>query len=758
MKHTADYFRDEVRNGFYVPTAIKQAWAVELDILEEIDRICTKYEIQYYADWGTFLGAVRHGGFVPWDDDIDICMKRDDYNRFRKAVQKELPDKFAVYDFETKKDHWLFLARVVNNTRICFDEEHLKKYYNFPWLAGVDIFLLDYLYKDEISEQKRDKEVLKLIALADGIREGKIERDLIFSHIRQIEAQYNVKLSECHDNITMAVSLYGLAQQQMARVLSDESDMVGQIFPWILKGVKGLPKKYYEKAIRLPFEDTTIPVPAYYNEVLSARYWSYLNIYKVWDGHDYPFFETQIKEMERLNGAPFPAFAFDEDMLKRPAPDTRRALKKIAADYLDKLRGLFPEAEMLLCEGRMSDLEHTLIRAQQIAFDVGTLIEQSRDGECESTKAAVGVLETFCEAVYQEFQDIVNGLEKKTLPLFEEALDKVSEVLHKNIIDRREVLFLPVGPREYKGFEDLYARLSANQDTDVYVVPLPLMFKDAYGRVVMTDDEIDAAVHLDEYPDGIKYADWKCYDISQHCPDIVYIQNPYDGQNPCLTVPPVFYAAYIRKYTKQLIYIPFAKTAEFDIMDINDLYNMKHYVTSPGVIYADQVIVQSENIKEQYIRRLTNFAGQDTEAVWRRKVLSADSSVMGVESKSSHKMKRLLYCIGANEMSEHMNCFVNSVKERIRTLEANNEKFCVSIVIYPADRTQWEAVNKELADTFFDVVDTSLLINGFDMKTFFHADAGDFVSAYDAYYGSPSPLVPLFVALKKPVLISDYGL
>lgn len=91
MGHSIDFFKDEIRNGFYIPTAIKQAWAADLDVLAENDRICKKHDIKYFADWGTFLGAVRHGGYVPWDDDLDICMLRDDYIKFRSVADEELP-------------------------------------------------------------------------------------------------------------------------------------------------------------------------------------------------------------------------------------------------------------------------------------------------------------------------------------------------------------------------------------------------------------------------------------------------------------------------------------------------------------------------------------------------------------------------------------------------------------------------------------------------------------------------------------------
>ena len=77
------YFEDEIRDGFYIPSMIKRSWAVALDVLSEVDRICQKYDIKYYAEWGTLLGAVRHAGFVPWDDDLDIAMQRNDYIKRR---------------------------------------------------------------------------------------------------------------------------------------------------------------------------------------------------------------------------------------------------------------------------------------------------------------------------------------------------------------------------------------------------------------------------------------------------------------------------------------------------------------------------------------------------------------------------------------------------------------------------------------------------------------------------------------------------
>ena len=90
MEFPKSYFEDEVRDGFYVPSMMKRAWAAQLEVLEDIEKICRKHNIHYQADYGTLIGAIRHGGFIPWDDDMDISMLRKDYDIFNKVALDEL--------------------------------------------------------------------------------------------------------------------------------------------------------------------------------------------------------------------------------------------------------------------------------------------------------------------------------------------------------------------------------------------------------------------------------------------------------------------------------------------------------------------------------------------------------------------------------------------------------------------------------------------------------------------------------------------
>ena len=111
------FFEDEVRDGFYVPALMKRSWAAQIEVLEAVARICKKHHIRWFADRGTLLGAVRHKGFIPWDDDLDICMLRDDYIRFNAVIRRELPKGFYIP--ESTVIGYLLLTRVCNEKSIC---------------------------------------------------------------------------------------------------------------------------------------------------------------------------------------------------------------------------------------------------------------------------------------------------------------------------------------------------------------------------------------------------------------------------------------------------------------------------------------------------------------------------------------------------------------------------------------------------------------------------------------------------------------
>ena len=90
------FFEHEIRDNFYVDATMKAVWAAEMEVLQRIAEVCDRHGIIWYAAYGTLLGAIRHEGFVPWDDDLDIWVMRSDYNRLIQILARELPEGYNV--------------------------------------------------------------------------------------------------------------------------------------------------------------------------------------------------------------------------------------------------------------------------------------------------------------------------------------------------------------------------------------------------------------------------------------------------------------------------------------------------------------------------------------------------------------------------------------------------------------------------------------------------------------------------------------
>ena len=123
MDYPHKYFEDEVREGFYIMGELKRVWAAQLKALEEIDKVCKRHNLKWFADCGTLLGTIRHKGYIPWDDDLDICMLRDDYEKFRIYAKEELPEGYAVLTLKEKGDpFYQYLMRITSGRQFKFDE------------------------------------------------------------------------------------------------------------------------------------------------------------------------------------------------------------------------------------------------------------------------------------------------------------------------------------------------------------------------------------------------------------------------------------------------------------------------------------------------------------------------------------------------------------------------------------------------------------------------------------------------------------
>lgn len=139
------YFLGETRDGFYIEPMMKCAWAAQLEVMCVIKQICEKYDIPYFAYYGTLLGTIRHKGFIPWDDDMDICMFRKDYQRFLEVAPRELTGEYHINSPYTQDEYTYVFSRILNASSISYDPSRLSQFHRCPYIVGVDIFPLDAL-------------------------------------------------------------------------------------------------------------------------------------------------------------------------------------------------------------------------------------------------------------------------------------------------------------------------------------------------------------------------------------------------------------------------------------------------------------------------------------------------------------------------------------------------------------------------------------------------------------------------------------
>ena len=305
------FFREEVRNGFYIPTMIKRYWAGQLQILSEIHKLCKKHNIKWFADYGTLLGAVRHGGYIPWDDDFDICMMRDDYERFFEIAKKEFPKEYIILLLRDYEEYDNALGRIVNCHSIDCSKDHMDMFSGCPYTVGVDIFPLDGMYRDEAKEKERVERLKRAVIAHDAVAMqndlGELAKNIELL-ILGVEKDNHVKLKR---GKKLKHELEKLIEKIYMECPVSEADKVALMPFYFMYGDHVYPKEFYNDAFDMKFENTTVKVPCCYDQKLSSDYGNYMEIRKGGGMHEYPAYVSQERALrKKLGNNPY-TYTFD---------------------------------------------------------------------------------------------------------------------------------------------------------------------------------------------------------------------------------------------------------------------------------------------------------------------------------------------------------------------------------------------------------------------------------------------------------------
>ena len=264
----------EIRDGFEISTEMKRVWAVEMELLKKLLEVCRKYNLRIWAEGGTLLGAVRHKGFIPWDDDIDMAMPREDYDKLQAIAKVEFKypfffqsgytDLFPNGQSKLRKDR----------TAAIIKADLFQKFHQGIF---IDIFPLDILPDD-------DEELKKFLLLRN---KEKNKLKLYCEHYFSLTNwKYNVKvLRNCYVINKIGFNNFFKRYDNFIKKYYPNKGERISIISWSDDRRYIRNRKWYDGTLFFHFEDILIPVPIGYHEILSKQYGDYMKPINVASQH-----------------------------------------------------------------------------------------------------------------------------------------------------------------------------------------------------------------------------------------------------------------------------------------------------------------------------------------------------------------------------------------------------------------------------------------------------------------------------------------
>lgn len=256
------FFEEEIRCDFLVTTKRKKIWAVEIDLLLEFDRVCKKYGLKYFLTAGSLLGAVRHGGFIPWDDDLDVIMPRTDYEKFL-TLKDEFAEPYFLQTPYTDEGYFCSYAKLRNSNTTGWNRGFAYQKINFGII--IDIFPLDNI---ELESAKENFERVKKLILDNSTYMRLSNPQILPKDVERI-AKYKLEYPDGGDPLERYEEI-----QRIARQFENQKESFVSI---ICCPVYGLNRCICEAAnfsesVDIDFEGFKMPVPSCYERVLEIKY------------------------------------------------------------------------------------------------------------------------------------------------------------------------------------------------------------------------------------------------------------------------------------------------------------------------------------------------------------------------------------------------------------------------------------------------------------------------------------------------------
>lgn len=427
-------------------------------------------------------------------------------------------------------------------------------------------------------------------------------------------------------------------------------------------------------------------------------------------------------------------------------------------------------ASRLAKTGRQQECLLLLADCQDSAVTLGGHIEKLYG---LSTKT-VAALEGYCEALYQLSVALNEGVQiEEAIAFLKEATQAIDDIYHEEFPDKKEVVFLPYNASMWDSLESVWMAARDDEDCDAYVVPIPYYDLDANRCIKEFHYEGDL------YPEYVPITHYEDYDLELHQPDMIFIHNPYDECNTVTSITPEFYSSRIKDFTEKLVYIPYFVLAETDPKNQAAIEHMKHFCTLPGVVYADQVIVQSEDMRQIYINEYMKAAEEGGIKVNRKdlekKILGLGSPKFDkatntkkedieipedwlriIEKQDGTWKKIIFYNTSIGAFLKDSKQMLVKIQKILQIFKENQDEVALLWRPHPLMMQTIESMHPELRDVYKEIVQ-SYREEGWGIYDD-TADMDRAVVLSDAYYGDHSSVVQVYQETSKPVMIQNVNI
>lgn len=416
--------------------------------------------------------------------------------------------------------------------------------------------------------------------------------------------------------------------------------------------------------------------------------------------------------------------------------------------------------------------QELLVQCQECAINMGNIIEES-EGEGVTV---ISDIEEYCDLFFHIYEEL-NGVAKIDVNQIYDILEKQLLCIEDNIKNtiqvRKEIVFFPYKASMWDSLESVYLAAKEDPDCDAYCVPIP------YYDLNSDHSFVEFHYEGGEYPKNIKITDWKDYELEERKPDVIYIHNPYDNYNAVTSVHPRYYSANLKKYTQELVYIPYFVLPEIEPDNQAAVDGIKHFCFLPGVIHADKVIIQSEKMKQIYVNEYlkaakeNGFSGKHIDRKFlEEKFLGLGSPKLDkvqntkkedleipkewlrtIEKPDGSWKKIIFYNTSIAALLENKEKMLGKMEDVFRIFEENKDKVALLWRPHPLIENTVKSMLPQLWDEYEKLVER-YKAEGWGI----YDDTADLDRAIvlsDGYYGDGSSVVQVYQKTGKPVMIQD---